>query len=91
MTQTVRRSDSDIKSAVVDELGWTPSVDSTHVGVAVDDGAVTLSGEVGSYPEKLMATKAAQRVHGVTAIAQEITVRTRWSEVKRQRHRPGDR
>ncbi|MCW2723066.1 BON domain-containing protein [Pseudonocardia sp.] len=51
MSQTLRRSDSDIKSAVI------------------DDGAVTLSGEVDSYPEKLMATKAAQRVHGVTAIA----------------------
>lgn len=38
MTQTLRRSDSDIKSAVVDELGWTPSVDGTHVGV-VDGGA----------------------------------------------------
>ena len=81
MTQTLRRSDSDIKAAVVEELGWTPSVDSTHVGVAVDGGAVTLSGEVGSYPEKLMASKAAQRVHGVTAIAQETTVRSRWDEV----------
>ena len=81
MTQTLRRSDSEIKSAVVDELEWTPSVDSTHVGVAVDEGAVTLSGEVGSYLEKLMATKATQRVHGVTAIAQEITVRTPWSEI----------
>jgi len=78
MTQTLRTSDADLKAAVVDELGWTPSVDSTHVGVAVTDGTVTLSGEVGSYPEKLLACKAAQRVHGVTAIAQEITVRSSW-------------
>jgi len=77
MTQT-RKSDADLKTAVVAELGWTPSVDSTHVGVAVNDGAVTLSGEVGSYPEKLLAATAAQRVRGVTAIAQEITVRTTW-------------
>ncbi len=75
MTWTPIRSDADLKTAVVDELGWTPSVDSTHIGVAVDHGAVTLSGEVGSYPEKLLAGKAVQRVHGVTAIAQEITVR----------------
>ena len=79
MTQTLSRSDKDLKTAVVDELGWTPSVDSTHVGVAVNDGAVTLSGEVSSYPEKLLAGKAALRVHGVTAIAQEITVHTTWS------------
>jgi len=75
MTLTPTRSDADVKAAVVDELGWTPAVDSTHIGVAVDGGAVTLSGEVASYPEKLLAAKAVQRVHGVTAIAQEITVR----------------
>ena len=76
MTKTLHRSDADLKAAVVDELSWTPSVDNTHVGVAVTDGAVTLSGEVASYPEKLLACQAAQRVHGVTAIAQEITVRS---------------
>lgn len=76
MTQTLRRSDADLKAAVVAELGWTGGVDSAHVGVAVTDGAVTLSGEVASYPEKLLACKAAQRVLGVTAIAQGITVRS---------------
>ncbi|MCY7340807.1 MAG: hypothetical protein LH603_02820 [Pseudonocardia sp.] len=34
---------------MVEELGWTPSVDGTHVGVAVNDSAVALSGEVASY------------------------------------------
>lgn len=75
MSPTLSRSDADLKTAVVDELGWTPAVDSTHIGVAVDGGAVTLSGEVATYPEKLLAGRAVQRVHGVTAIAQEITVR----------------
>lgn len=75
MTRTSKKPDADIKTAVVDELCWTPGVDSTHIGVAVDDSAVTLSGEVASYSEKLLAAKAVQRVHGVTAIAQEITVR----------------
>ncbi len=79
MTHTLRRSDADLKSAVIDELDWTPGVDGTHIGVAVDSGAVTLSGEVTSYPEKLLAATAVQRVRGVTAVAQEITVRTPWS------------
>lgn len=78
MTQTLRISDADLKAAVIDELGWTPAVDSTHIGVAVSDGTVRLSGEVGSYPEKLLACRVAQRVHGVTAIAQEITVHSAW-------------
>ncbi|MGZ6770689.1 MAG: BON domain-containing protein, partial [Mycobacteriaceae bacterium] len=44
----------------------------------VTDGAVTLSGEVESYPEKSLAEKAAQRVRGVIAIAEEIGVRDTW-------------
>ncbi|MBN9096674.1 MAG: BON domain-containing protein [Pseudonocardia sp.] len=75
MTSTPSGPDADLKSAVVQELEWTPGVDSTHIGVSVDGGAVTLSGEVATYPEKLLAANAVQRVHGVTAIAQEITVR----------------
>ncbi|UZJ26449.1 BON domain-containing protein [Rhodococcus antarcticus] len=82
MTQTasdrVPVSDAELKSAVLAELSWIPSVSSTHIGVAVADGAVTLSGEVDSFPEKLLAGKAVARVRGVQAIAQEITVRSRW-------------
>jgi osmotically-inducible protein OsmY len=78
MTRTLRRPDSELKSAVVAELRWIPSVNSAHIGVSVNDGAVTLSGEVDSYPEKLLAAKAVTRVQGVNAIAQEITVRDSW-------------
>jgi osmotically-inducible protein OsmY len=75
MTQTQRRTDTQLKNAIVEELDWTPNVSSAHIGVAVDNGAVTLSGEVDSYPERHYAEKAALRVRGVTAVAEEITVR----------------
>lgn len=75
MTQTTRKPDADLKNDVIDELRWLPSVNSTRIGVAVDDGAVMLSGEVDSYPELRLAGYAVQRVHGVTALAQELTVR----------------
>ncbi len=75
MTTTLRRTDAELKTAVTQELEWVPGIDATHVGVSVTDGAVTLSGEVGSYPEKLQAAKAAQRVRGVVGLAQEIVVR----------------
>jgi osmotically-inducible protein OsmY len=81
MTQTLHRTDAELKSAVADELTWTAGVDSAHIGVAVLDGGVTLSGEVDSYPEKLIAEHAALRVHGVTAVAQEITVRNLWMTI----------
>lgn len=80
MTQTTTHSqDTDIRNAVQRELGWLPSVDSTHLGVAVAGGVVTLTGEVDTYPEKVLAGKAAQRVHGVVGLAQEITVHNQWS------------
>ena len=78
MTQTLQKIDADLKAAVAEELAWTPSVNSTHVGVAVDHGAVTLSGEVDTYPERHLAEKAALRVRGVVAVAEEITVRNTW-------------
>lgn len=75
MTQTLTRPDADLKRAVLEELQWIAGLDSTHINVDVVGAAATLTGEVGSYPEKLLAAKAAQRVHGVLGVAQEIVVR----------------
>jgi osmotically-inducible protein OsmY len=82
MTQTQQhRPDSELKISIIEELTWTPDVNPTNIGVSVNHGAVTLSGEVESYPEKLQAERAAMRVRGVTGIAQEITVRTNYGNV----------
>lgn len=68
--------DHALKAAIEDELNWVPHVQADRVGVSVNDGAVTLSGQVGSYPEKVAAVRAALRVRGVTAVADEIVVAT---------------
>ncbi|WP_412538763.1 BON domain-containing protein [Longispora sp. K20-0274] len=73
--QRQRPSDQELQAAVTDELAFVPSVDATHVGVSVTDGAVTLAGEVTSLPERLAARKAVLRVHGVLAVADELVVR----------------
>jgi osmotically-inducible protein OsmY len=78
MTQTLQKTDTELKGAVNEELAWTAGLNSANIGVAADDGAVTLSGEVESYPEKLRAEHAMLRVAGVTAFANEITVRGSW-------------
>ena len=78
MTTPSVMTDIELKQAVIDELNWLPYLNSVKIGVAVDDGAVMLSGEVDSYPEKLQAEHAAMRVRGVTAIAEELTVRGKW-------------
>lgn len=67
-------TDRDVQSAVEAELRWTPEVDSAHIGVAVDDGVVVLSGEVATHAERDSATKAALRVRDVTAVVDDLTV-----------------
>jgi osmotically-inducible protein OsmY len=81
MSLTAHRSDSEIKNSVVEELKWTPGINQANIGVAVTRGTVTLSGEVESYPEKLQAEKAVLGVRGVSGIAQEITVSSRFGMV----------
>jgi len=68
-------SDRTLKQGVEDELEWEPSINAEHIGVTAEDGVVTLTGHVGSYTEKFTAEKAARRLKGVRAIAQEIEIR----------------
>jgi osmotically-inducible protein OsmY len=72
---TATMSDSELQREVLNELRWEPSVDAAHIGVSVKDGVVTLSGYVSSYAEKYAAERAAKRVHGVKALANELEVR----------------
>jgi osmotically-inducible protein OsmY len=67
--------DETIQEQVRRELEWDPEVDSAYIGVAAKDGAVTLTGHVGSYAQKLAAVSAAERVYGVKAVADEIKVK----------------
>lgn len=67
--------DMTLQAMVMDELAWTPNVDAAHIGVAAQNGVVTLSGIVGSLAEKVAAEQAARRVKGVQGIAQKIVVR----------------
>jgi osmotically-inducible protein OsmY len=67
--------DLSLREYVLSELEFEPSVNAAHIGVAVENGVVMLTGHVGSYAEKLAAERVVQRVRGVRAIAQEIEVR----------------
>jgi len=67
--------DKVLRQFLIDELDFEPSIDAANIGVAVENGVVTLSGHVGSYAEKIAAERAVQRVKGVRAIAQELVVR----------------
>lgn len=60
---------------VKDELFWDPKVDSEEVAVSADDGTITLRGTVGSFRQKRDAKKAAERVHGVVYVENDLAVR----------------
>ena len=81
MAPTTHRTDTELKTAVTEELTWTAGLDHAKIDVAAQDGTITLSGEVGSYPEKRVAEHAAFRVHGVTAVTEDITVHSSWQGI----------
>jgi osmotically-inducible protein OsmY len=74
------KTDSELKQDVQYELKWEPSVNEAHIGVSVKDGVVTLSGHVPSYMEKNSAERAAKRVYGVKAVADELDVKLAGSK-----------
>lgn len=69
------RSDSDIKRDAEAELRWSPDVDDTDIAVKVNGGEVTLSGFAKNYMEKYQAEIAVRRIKGVTAVANDISVK----------------
>ncbi|HZC61156.1 MAG TPA: BON domain-containing protein [Streptosporangiaceae bacterium] len=69
------KTDAQLKDDVIEELRWYPQIsDADAIGVGVKDGAVILSGHVPSYAEKLAAARAAERVNGVKAVANDLKV-----------------
>ena len=69
------KTDSQLQRDVMDELAWDPSIDHAHIGVTAKGGVVSLTGFVSNYAQKMTAEHAAERVHGVQGIAEELKVR----------------
>lgn len=69
------KTDAELQRDVMNELRWEPSINPENIGVAVEDGVVTLSGSVESFADKWAAERATKRVAGVKAFAEEIEVR----------------
>ena len=69
------RTDLELQKDVIEELKWESSIKASDIGVSVTNGVVTLSGHVDSFTKKKAAEKAALRVAGVSAVAEDIVVR----------------
>ena len=68
-------ADHKLKTDVLAELAWEPSVNADHIGVTAKDGVVTLTGHVNTYWQKHAAEAAAGRVRGLKALVEEIEIR----------------
>jgi osmotically-inducible protein OsmY len=75
LNAVISRTDEKVRDAVMFQLDWEPDFDASAVGVAVDEGVVTLSGYVESYAAKMAAERAAKRVYGVKAVANDLQVK----------------
>jgi osmotically-inducible protein OsmY len=75
-TATFTRTDQEIQTDVLAELRWDLGTPAKDIGVAVKDGVVTLTGTVDTYLNKWRAEQAAHHVTGVTAVANDVAVRT---------------
>jgi osmotically-inducible protein OsmY len=68
------KTDTQLQHDVQAELEWEPSVNASQIGVSAKDGVATLTGYVSHYAEKIAADRAAKRVYGVKAVANDIEV-----------------
>jgi osmotically-inducible protein OsmY len=67
-------NDTNLQHNVQAELEWDPSIDASRIGVAAQDGVVTLTGTVPSFADKMIAERVTKRVYGVKAVANDIEV-----------------
>jgi osmotically-inducible protein OsmY len=69
-----KKEDKDLRDRVERQLDWAPEITSTKIGVAANDGVVTLTGFVDTYAEKQTAERVAKRTFGVKAVANDVQV-----------------
>jgi osmotically-inducible protein OsmY len=69
-----QRTDADIARAAVNVLEWNVNVPHDRVRVTVENGVVTLDGEVDRQFEKIAAEGAVRPLMGVTGISNRISI-----------------
>jgi osmotically-inducible protein OsmY len=71
------RSTDSLAHDVRAALAFDPVVGGGEIGIAVEDGVVTLTGNVASLREAVAAERAVKRVYGVRSIANGLHIKAR--------------
>lgn len=62
------RTDADLKADLMERLDAIPALNASDIEVAVDNGMVTLSGQVDSHQTRFQVERTARRVSGVRGL-----------------------
>ncbi|REC63739.1 ornithine aminotransferase [Chryseobacterium pennae] len=69
------KTNAELQKDVQDAIQWEPLLYSTEIGVVVNNGIVSLTGNVDSYAKKLQAEHAAKNITGVRVLVDDIKVK----------------
>jgi len=74
LTATTAKQDTKLRDEVIKQLEWDGEVEAGPIGVAAEDGVITLTGFVESLSAKAAAELAAKRTYGVRGVANDLQV-----------------
>jgi osmotically-inducible protein OsmY len=69
------KTDMQLQRDVIEEMAWQPNISDAEIAVGAKNGVATLSGFVNTYAQKYAAVRAAEKVRGVHAVADDLKVR----------------
>lgn len=75
-----KRSDDEIASAALERLAWDFSVPRDAIKVKVEEGWVTLTGQVDWHFQRNAAEQDLRRLTGVSGITDRVTIRSKVEE-----------
>ena len=73
--ETIDTVEEALRHEVIGELSADPRVDTLEIGIAVEDGMVTLTGHVESLQARVAAEEAVKRVEGVRSVANDLLIK----------------
>ena len=67
------RTDAELKADLMERLDAIPAISASDIQISIDDGLVTLSGEVDTHQTRFQVERTARRVAGLRGL--EIRIR----------------
>jgi osmotically-inducible protein OsmY len=77
-----KRGDDEITAAILERLAWDVCVPRDAVQVGVEQGWVTLAGEVDWHYQREAAEQDVRRLHGVTGVSNQVSLKPRVNSAR---------